>query len=334
MLKPKAGLYGVLEKSEEGWEDSGKLIDLVKSKLSNAGMDVIAAKELVGDDGSALKAAEFFKIKDPDILIAVIVTWSFDHLTLTILRHITRPLAILAVPGLKTGSLVGAQQLGCFLTDLNIEYSTFFGPPEEDSTYTPILSYAKAASIKRNMEKGKIGQVGRRCRGMTPASFDEIEVTSLFGPQVENFIWDEVEEIAETFKNSDIEEINKRIKSIDPKTKCTDDVISAAAKLYLALKKIIRENNLIAISLGGYPQYAGRVCLVSSLLGDDGIVSGFCEGDMNSVIAMYLLQEFSGQPVHFGEMLEVNEKENSVITSHCGCCSVKLAVVLIFFYRG
>jgi hypothetical protein len=74
--------------------------------------------------------------------------------------------------------------------------------------------------------------------------------------------------------------------------------------------------------------------LVSSLLGDDGIVSGCCEGDMNPVIAMYLLQEFSGQPVHFGEMLEVNEKENSVITSHCGCCSVKLAVVLIFFYRG
>jgi L-arabinose isomerase len=90
------------------------------------------------------------------------------------------------------------------------------------------------------MEKRKIGQVGRRCRGMTPTSFDEIEVTSLFGPQVENFSWDEVEEIAETFKNSDIEEINKRIKSIDPKTKCTDDAISDAAKLYLAfLEKTI-----------------------------------------------------------------------------------------------
>ena len=41
----------MLEKSEEGWEDSEKLIDFVKSKLSNMGMDVIAAKELVGDDG-------------------------------------------------------------------------------------------------------------------------------------------------------------------------------------------------------------------------------------------------------------------------------------------
>jgi L-arabinose isomerase len=40
---------------------------------------------------------------------------------------------------------------------------------------------------------------------------------------------------------------------------------------------------------------------------------------------MYLLQSFTGQPAHFGEILEVNEDENSLVTSHCGCGAPSLA---------
>ena len=325
MIKPKVGLFGILEKSEEGWERATQQVLLIKEQLERAGMQVFTSDEIVGDEKSAQTAGRFFKDSDPDLLLAYMITWSYDHLVLSVLRHIDRPIAILSIPGIKTGSLVGAQQLGYLLTEQNKQYSAFFGPPDSPTTYEPILSYAKAAAVKRSMEMGKIMQVGRRCHGMSPASFDELEITRLFGSQVVTFGWEEIEGIAESVKASDVKGISRKIKSIDPMTKCTEADIDYTARMYLTLKNMYEENDLIAISLGGYPQYAGKVCLVSSLLGEDGIVSGCCEGDMNSVLAMYLLQEFSGQPVHFGEMLEIDESENSVVTSHCGCSAPKLA---------
>jgi L-arabinose isomerase len=325
MTKPKVGLFGILEKTEEGWERSAQQVRLIKEQLEKAGMQVFASEEIIGDDKSLQKVGKYFRESDPDLLFAYVITWSFDHLVLSILRHIDRPMAILSVPGINTGSLVGAQQLGYLLTEQNKQYSAFFGPPDKSDTYEPILSYAKAAAVKRRMEKGKIIQIGRRCRGMSPAAFDELEITRLFGPQVETFSWQEVEGLAESMKPSEAKEIEGKIKSIDPTTECAEIDIEYTARMYLTLKNMYEENDLIAISLGGYPQYAGKVCLVSSLLGEEGIVSGCCEGDMNSVIAMYLLQEFSGQPTHFGEMLEVDEVENSVVTSHCGCSAPKLA---------
>jgi len=156
VLKPSIGIYGVYEKSEEGWEDAHSLISTVKENLNRAGMDTQAAPELVCDDDTALKAARFFQGENPDILLAVIVSWSFDHLTLRILRNYSRPLAILAVPGIRSGSLVGAQQLGCLLTELGIEHAGFYGSSENLSTYKPVIAYAKAAAAKRQLELGKL----------------------------------------------------------------------------------------------------------------------------------------------------------------------------------
>jgi L-fucose isomerase-like protein len=40
---------------------------------------------------------------------------------------------------------------------------------------------------------------------------------------------------------------------------------------------------------------------------------------------MLMLSLLSDDPIHFGEMLEVNEEQNTLVTSHCGCGSPSLA---------
>jgi len=42
MMKPKVGLFGILEKSEEGWERSAQQVLLIKEQLEKAGMQVVA----------------------------------------------------------------------------------------------------------------------------------------------------------------------------------------------------------------------------------------------------------------------------------------------------
>lgn len=324
MIRPRIGIYGVLEKTEEGWKNAESIVSAVREKLIKVDVDVQVAKELVYDEETAMRASEFFELNDPDLLLAVIITWSFDNLTLSIFRRVARPIAILAVPGIRSGSLVGAQQLGCLLTDLGIEHSVFFGTPECLTTYKSIAAYAKAITVARRLERGKIGNVGQRTPGMTPVAFDEVEVTRLFGPQIISYGWEEIEEQAQGLSGSRIDAQENRIRSLADKIHSTEQSLYDSAQLYLALRNRIQSEGLIAVSLGCYPNYAGKVCIACSLLGDEGIPCA-CEGDLNSSLAMFLLQSFSDQSVHFGEILEVNEKENSIVTSHCGCCPLSLA---------
>ena len=46
---------------------------------------------------------------------------------------------------------------------------------------------------------------------------------------------------------------------------------------------------------------------------------------MNSGLAMYLIQALTGEPAHFGEILEIDPQANTIVTSHCGCAAPSLA---------
>jgi len=324
MRKPRLSIYGVVERSEEGWHDAASVLAAVAEGLTEADIEVRQASRLVCDDATARAAAQELAAHDPDLLLAVIVCWSFDHLTLTILRRLPRPLAILAIPGIRSGSIVGAHQLGSLLTEMGLQHMVCYGDPARGETYRPLVAYARAAAAKRQLELGRIGNVGRRTPGMTPIAFDEVEIARLFGAQIANYGWEEIEAIAASLPAAQVEQQTARLAALAGCVSSSQGSLTDAARLFLALLDRARSEGLLAMSVGCYPHYAGRACVPCGLLGEEGIPAG-CEADMNSTLAMFLLQCFVGQPAHFGEILEVNETENAIITSHCGCAPPSLA---------
>ncbi len=322
--KPTIGLYGVLEKTEEGWENARAQVDTVEQRLTAAGMQVMKAPDLVADDQSAHKAVNFFSSQKLDLLLAVVITWSFDHLSLRIVRSINRPLGILAIPGIKSGSIVGAHQLSCLLTDLEIERNVFYGALSDDDTYRPIAAYAKAAAAKSGLDQQKLAFIGRRTPGMSPIAFDELEITRLFGAQVVSYGWEEIEAGARTIDKNDVEHEKDIFYEKFGEVLSSTESIEKSLIQYLVLKNIAEKEHIAAFALGCYPHYAGISCLVTGLLSDHGIPAA-CEGDMNSVLAMYLIQHFTNRPAHFGEILAIDPQDNSIVTSHCGCSAPSLA---------
>jgi L-fucose isomerase-like protein len=324
IVKPVVGLYGVLEKTEEGWEDADSTVREVERQLKAGGLEVRTAPELVVDDASAEKAARSFSAENPDLLMAVVITWSFDHLSVRILKTVNRPLAILAIPGLRSGSIVGAHQLGSLLTDLGMERAVFFGDVGNEETYRPILAYARAAAVKRRLDTGKIAFVGRRTPGMTAISFDELELMRTFGCQVLSYGWEEIYELVKNLDpariDAEVEELRSQVGSVTSSGECLREVVA----LYLALKDLGQTEGIVAYGLGCYPHLAGTVCLVTGLLGEDGLPAA-CEGDMNAGLLMYLIQALTGEPVHFGEILDIDRGANTILTSHCGCAAPSLA---------
>lgn len=324
-VKPVVGLYGILEPTEEGGEATERLMSAATARLQAEGMEVKRAPAIVSDDETARSAARFFLGADIDLLFAVVITWSFDNLHVTILKRIPRPLAILAVPGIRAGSIVGAQQAGSLLTDLGLEHAIFYGPENAPETYRPAAIYARAAAVRMRLQMGKLGYIGRRTPGMTPIAFDEVEITRLFGPLVESYGWEEIEELTSAVPREAVREEISKLKKAAGTVNSNDAALEASVGIEIALRELARKNRILAFGIGCYPHYAGRACLTVGMLTEEGIPAG-CEGDLNSALAMFLLQSFTGQPAHFGEILEVNEKENFLVTSHCGCGAPSLAV--------
>jgi L-fucose isomerase-like protein len=259
-----------------------------------------------------------------DLLHALVITWSFDHYTIMIQQRTALPVAIRSIPGIRTGSLVGGEQLNCVLTDLGSEHRLFFGPLGSADVASETSAYAKACMIRRHLRGAQVAVIGRRTEGMTPTAVDELEILRLFGTRLLNFGLDEFNEMVQQIDSAGAKQVWQKISTgASSVTSRLEDGI-ASTQRYLAFKQMIRDLNLQAISIGSYPLCQGTMCLPIALLNEEGFPTG-CEGDVNSTLAMLILSMLVESPVHFGEMLDVDEAANTIVTSHCGCGSPTLA---------
>lgn len=324
MLLPRIGCYAVYECTEEGWENASNQFESICKELEDVGLEVVKAPEFVIDENSSKRVAKWFSDKDIDILHPLVITWSFDHLTHMIWQQVKVPVAVRSIPGIRTGSVVGCQQLGAVLAEMDIEHRIFYGSIDDYAVIERISVYARACALKNSLSSSKFAMLGRRTPGMTPVAFDELEILERFGARIITIGMDEFFQYTEGFCEEELDTEWKKIASKASAVKCSKADGIASIRNYLAMKKLINEQGLDGIAIGSYPECLGTACLAISLLNNEGIAAG-CEGDMNSTIAMYLLNKLCGQPVHFGEMLELDEKKNTIISSHCGSAALSLA---------
>jgi L-fucose isomerase-like protein len=324
IIRPRIGCYAVYEPPEEGWENWKEQFESINQELSDLGMQVIAAPEAVKDLESFERVAAFFRHQEIDLLHALIITWSFDHYTIELQQRIPLPVAIRAIPGIRTGSVVGAQQLASVLTDIEAPYRLFYGAIGDLSSAQDVVVFARACAIRQKLRGSRMAVIGRRTEGMTPTAVDEIEILRLFGMRLIHFGLDELLEIAARESEDDSAAVWSQFKSGATAVLSRTEHGLQTARNYLACKRIIAQHGLSAMTIGSYPKCQGTMCLPISWLNEEGLPTG-CEGDVNSTINMFILSQLSDDPVHFGEMLELDEQENTLVTSHCGCGSPSLA---------
>ena len=324
MIKPRIGCYAVYEPPEEGWENWEDRFTQINQELTDQGMEVIAAPEAVKDLESLARVSDFFSGQNVDMLHALIITWSFDHYTLELLQRFAVPVAIRAIPGIRTGSIVGAQQLASVLADIEQPYHVYYGEIGDIHVAQSVAVYAKACAIRSKLRRARMGVIGRRTEGMTPTAVDEIEILRLFGVRLIHYGLDELLERAELISQDEASESWIRFRSAATGVLAKTEHGLQTARNYLACKQIISQQGLSALTIGSYPKCQGTMCIPIAWLNEEGIPTG-CEGDVNSTLNMFILSQLSDEPVHFGEMLALDEHANTIVTSHCGCGSPSLA---------
>jgi hypothetical protein len=155
MYQPKVGSYAVYEPPEEGWENWEAQSAQINSALAKAGVQIIPAQEAVKDLASCQRVMNFFASQNVDMLHALIVSWSFDHYTVEIQQKVEKPVLIRAIPGIRTGSVVGSMQLNCVLSDIEVPHRMLYGEIEDENTIADSVTYAKACAIQNKLRGSK-----------------------------------------------------------------------------------------------------------------------------------------------------------------------------------
>ncbi|MHA1284570.1 MAG: hypothetical protein ACTSVV_07835 [Promethearchaeota archaeon] len=322
-IKPKIGFCVIFHPFEDNADKAPEIFESTLSLLEKVkDIEIIKADNLINDVPSALDAGKKFSKEKVDVICVKLATWSSDNPILDMSSICDVPFIFWTYPDINAGSLCGGQQFNMVFKELGKE--CIFVYKDDEKTLNKIISYAKAVALKNELQRLRLLRIGNRTQGMSEVICDEFSIKEIFGPRVITLGLDNFKQLVNEFSDDDAElhwnEIKQRVKQIN----VSDYEGRLAIKNYLAMKNLIENGQIGGITIECYPLYMGKVCLGFSLLADEGI-PGACEGDVNSLVLMYILTRLSGQPVHNIDILEVRESDNTILGSHCGCGSFSLA---------
>ncbi len=257
--------------------------DTAVAKLANllkvTGCEVISLGAIDTPE-KAVQAGRKSAEEHVDAMVLAPVSWFEDYLALDLLEECNVPLLFWPLPGMETGSLCGTQQLTCYLKQLEQPFSCVFGEIENKECLKKAVAFLKAAALKTRLRRSRIGLAGHRVSGMTHTSANEFMLKKVIGCRVVPL---DLPQLLEKTKQVTEKEARERWKKVVQNAgTCNvpekDGIYSM--QVYAALKELIAEHRLDALTIGCYPRLMGEVCLAASLLADEGIPLA-CEGDVN-----------------------------------------------------
>lgn len=321
-LAPHVGVVALASPMEVGADRAEQAAAGLVRLLESAGCRVVNGGAVKNAEQARLAGMKFAESHVSSVALAA-ASWFEDYLVLDLLEECNVPVILWALPGMETGALCGVQQVACYLKQLKKPYQAVFGEIKAGEQLDRCMRFLRAAALGYHLRRAKIGIAGQRVRGMTEASVNEIALKKTFGCQVVPVDMVGLLHFAREADKNAKKQVWEKVKKNAVRSAVSEEAGLDSAGVYLAIKKIVADENLSALAFGCYPDFMGFACLAASLLADEGIPIG-CEGDVNSTVGMLILTLLTGQPAHNTDWLEALP-DGSVVFAHCGSGSYALA---------
>lgn len=321
-LTPYIGVASVSSPLEVGADRAPQTaIDLARF-LENAGCQVLQLGS-VGTPDQAIAAGRKATEAHIDAVVFAPVSWFEDYLILQFLEECQVPSLFWPLPGMETGALCGAQQITCYLKQLEFPYYAVFGEIDNAECLKKTQGFLRAATLKNRLRRAQIGFAGHRVPGMTETAPNEFLLKKAIGPIVMPLDLPILLERSQQMSDNEAIERWKDLVNKAGSCQVTEEDGVYAMKVYAALYEMIQEYGLDAVTVGCYPHLMGKVCMSIALLADQGIPFA-CEGDLNGAVGQLILTLLTESPTHSTDWLDPMQDE-TVVFSHCGSGSFSLA---------
>ena len=207
----------------------------------------------------------------------------------------------------RNNSLAAALEILTYLGNNGMEGRIVHGTNDE------IIQTLHATSLQ-----GRIGLFGQPSDWLIASSVDRDFLLQRYGIETVDINLQRLIEGIKAIPQDEAVKIAqamvKRAKAVKEPT-CADMV--EAAKAYLTIKKICQEERLNAFTIRCFDivKACGTTsCLALALLNDEGIVAG-CEGDMQSLMTMFLAKRLCGETAFMANPSQLTDKTSML--AHC-----------------
>ena len=211
----------------------------------------------------------------------------------------------------RNNSLAAALEILTYLGNNGMEGRIVHGT--NDEIVSAIVETHGRASLR-----GRIGLFGQPSDWLIASGVNRDFLRQRYGVETIDIdlkrLIDGIKTIPQTEAVKVAQNMVKRAKAVKEPTNA--DMLEAA-KAYLAIKRICQEERLDALTIRCFDivKACGTTsCLALALLNDEGIVAG-CEGDMQTLMSMFLAKRICGETAFMANPSQLTDK--SSMLAHC-----------------
>ena len=229
------------------------------------------------------------------------------------------PVFLLAHPG--DNSLAASLEILARLKQENVKGKIIYLDMQTKvNSWRELEKAVEQLDIFHQLKKTRIGLIGNTSDWLIASMPDKNVVRNIWGPEVIQIDIADLENMISEITDADIEEtqymlVNNSAGIKGPSKKELKNVV----KVYAALKNIINENKLNAVSIRCFDlvnDIKTSGCFAISKLNGDGLIAG-CEGDIVSTLGMLWSNLLTDQIVWMANPASLDEQSNSIWLAHC-----------------
>jgi len=217
----------------------------------------------------------------------------------------------------SNNSLPAALEIRKYLDIQNTNVQIVHGTLKELATI--IQDWKQFIKIKNKLKTIRIGVIGVPSDWLIASHVYEKDVEKVWGAKI---VYIPISKVISPQYKEDLERI-KEAEEVFIKqaieTKIPVQMVKEAGKITERLNQLIQEFQLDSLTIECFSLIQKTeitACYALSTLNDQGIVAG-CEGDIPSTFTMLILKLLTCQTPFMGNLIHINQVENSLILAHC-----------------
>ncbi len=310
-----------------------RMAELAAAEVSARGVDLAWERKALLEPWDAAAAARGL-VPMVDGVIIFLATWVEAPTAIAAIREVEHlPLAVWGFPmygperAESTGSFVAYAVVKAALERMGQRFVGLAGAVDDAHVLARAAAFCLAAGALQRLRRARVGLVGYASMGMYSGTFSHALLRRAIGPEVDQVDTYTLLRRAERYGQEECEAVLGALRS---KARLAEGVaqgkLCKPARLYLALREIARERRWDAVNVKCQyelsQEYGSIACVPLSLLAEEGLVAG-CEGDIPTTVAQLILHQLSGQPIYYGDLLDLHD--GRALFSSCGMAPFSLA---------
>lgn len=332
MISPKVAfvVFGV---HKDGLEDpmgqpfiDENIIEGSRQALRNEGIELVEHDIVIASKNEAQACLNRFKkMEDIDAVVLFSGTWVWAGNLIGAVQDFARTgkgVVIWTHPGSQGWRPVGGLVMHAAMKEIDLTHRFVYGSRDDREVLEKITSYCRAGSMVNKLNMSTLGALGGRGMGQTCGAADPSQWMKMFGIDIDSRDTTQLLRIAEAVTDREIAEAREKIQPWFQAEIPQDNTADRSIRLYLALKKIIAEEDWDFYTIQSFPglgdDYSATCFPQSMMLNDRVATSTLC--DYNTALTVILLNGFSPDPVYYGDLQHIDRQNREIKIIGDGAC--------------